>query len=136
MNRPAVSILLPVRDEEQHLPATLASLRRQTLEDWELVVVDDGSTDHTPQLLRAAAAGDARIRVLSRPAEGLVSALNAGLEACRAPLVARMDGDDVCHPRRLALQSDYLHRHPETLLVGQPRTAFPASRPAGRHARL
>ncbi len=124
-----------MRDEEQHLPAALASLRRQTLEDWELVAVDDGSTDATPQLLRAAAAADARIRVLTRPAEGLVSALNAGLEACRAPLVARMDGDDVCHPRRLALQSDYLHA-PGDVAGRQPRAAFPAPRPAGRHAHL
>jgi glycosyltransferase involved in cell wall biosynthesis len=125
VNGPAVSILLAVRNEEHHLPAALASLQRQTLGDWELVAVDDGSDDRTPQLLAAAARSDSRIRVLTRPAEGLVSALNAGLEACRAPLVARMDGDDICHPRRLALQSAHLHNHPETLLVASRVRHFP-----------
>lgn len=128
MKLPAVSVLLAVRNEEQHLPAALASLARQTLGDWELVAVDDGSDDATPSLLAAAAATDARIRVLTRPPEGLVAALNAGLSACRSPLVARMDGDDVCHPRRLELQQDYLHRHPQAQLVASRVRHFP--RPA------
>jgi glycosyltransferase involved in cell wall biosynthesis len=114
---PRVSILLPVRNEECLLPAALASLYRQTLRDWELVAVNDGSTDATGALLDAAAAGDPRVRVLHRPGEGLVAALNAGLAACRAPLVARMDGDDICHPRRLEHQVALLDDHPEVTLA-------------------
>ena len=128
MTAPAVSILLAVRNEARHLPAALASLFRQRLTDWELVAVDDGSDDATGALLAAAAAQDARVRVLTRPAEGLVAALNAGLSACRSPLVARMDGDDVCHPQRLALQQAYLQRHPDTVLVASRVRHFP--RPA------
>jgi len=124
VNSPAVSILLPVRNEEEHLPAALASLQRQTFTDWELVAVDDGSTDRTPQLL-AAAAVDPRVRVLTLPPQGLVSALNRGLAICRAPLVARMDGDDVCHPRRLARQWRYLQDHSECLLVASRVRHFP-----------
>ena len=127
MSAPAVSVLLAVRNEEEHLPAALASLRRQTFADWELVAVDDGSSDRTPQLL-AAAAGDPRVRIITLPPSGLVSALNTGLAACRAPLVARMDGDDVCHPQRLALQVDHLHRHPDTLLLASRVRHFPRSR--------
>ena len=114
---PRVSILMPVRNEERFLPAALASLARQTLTDWELVAVDDGSTDATGVMLARAATADPRIRVMHRPPGGLVAALNAGLAACRSPMVARMDGDDVCHPLRLELQAAHLATHPETTLV-------------------
>jgi glycosyltransferase involved in cell wall biosynthesis len=117
MITPRVSILLTVRNEERFLPAALASLSRQTLEQWELVAVDDGSSDTTGHLLDAAAGRDPRVRVLHRPAAGLVAALNTGLQACRTPLVARMDGDDICHPRRLEQQVAYLDAHPEMTLV-------------------
>lgn len=114
---PRVSILMPVRNEGRYLQAALDSLYRQTLTDWELIAVDDGSGDATPQILAAAASRDSRVRVIRREGGGLVAALNAGLEACRAPLLARMDGDDICHPRRLELQADYLEEHPDTGLT-------------------
>lgn len=117
MKAPKVSILLPVRNEERFLPAALASLSRQTQPDWELVAIDDGSSDATGALLAAAAASDPRLRVLHLPPTGLVGALNSGLDACRAPLVARMDGDDICHPRRLERQSAFLDSHPDITLV-------------------
>lgn len=122
---PRVSILLPVRNEERLLPAALTSLQRQTLTDWELVAVDDGSSDATAGILDRAAAGDGRIRVLHRPGEGLVAALNAGLAACRAPLVARMDGDDICHPRRLEQQTAFLDTHPDVTLAACRVRHFP-----------
>jgi glycosyltransferase involved in cell wall biosynthesis len=122
---PAVSILMPVRNEERYLPAALDSLRRQTLTDWELVAVDDGSTDATSVILAAAAAADRRIRVVCNPQRGLVGALNHGLAACRAPLVARMDGDDISHPRRLASQVAFLGAYPECGLVTCSFRHFP-----------
>ena len=125
MSAMRVSILLVVRNEERFLPAALASILRQTLEQWELVAVDDGSSDATGTLLDAAADRDPRIRVLHCPPAGLVSALNTGLQACRAPLVARMDGDDICHPRRLERQVAYLDVHPETALVSCRVTQVP-----------
>jgi glycosyltransferase involved in cell wall biosynthesis len=108
---------MPVRNEERYLPAALDSLYRQTLPDWELVAVNDGSSDGTGDLLEMAAGRDPRIRVLHRPPKGLVVTLNAGLSECRAPLVARMDGDDICHPRRLERQVDFLDTHPEVTLA-------------------
>lgn len=122
---PKVSILIPVRNEESYLPEALASIYRQTLTDWELVVVDDGSSDRTPQILAAAAGQDRRIRVIRREGGGLVSALNAGLESCHAPLLARMDGDDISHPRRLAEQTAYLETHPDIGLVACSFRHFP-----------
>jgi glycosyltransferase involved in cell wall biosynthesis len=121
---PAVSILMPVRNEERFLPAALASLAAQTVREWELIVVDDGSTDGTAAIL-AAAAVDPRVRVLRNRAKGLVSALNQGLAACRAPLVARMDGDDISHPQRLAKQLAIMAAKPEIGLVAASFRHFP-----------
>lgn len=101
---PTVSVLLPVRDAATTLDACLRSLRRQTLPDWEAVVVDDGSADGSDAVRRAHARDDDRLRVVRGPARGIVPALLTGLEACRAPWVARMDADDVMHRRRLERQ--------------------------------
>jgi len=112
MVRPGVSVLLPVRDAGPYLGQCIASLERQTLADFEVVAVDDGSRDGSAEVLDAWAARDPRVRVTHQPPSGLVAALNAGLERCRAPLVARMDADDISHPRRLELQARELEeRH-------------------------
>lgn len=106
MHRPSpeVTVLMPVRDGERWLPATLRSLHRLRGVDAEILVVDDGSRDGTPALLAAAAARDGRFRLVRRPSEGIVAALNAGLSAARAPYVARVDADDLVHPERLVHQ--------------------------------
>lgn len=127
MTAPLVSILLPVRNEERFLPAALESLFRQTLQSWELVAVDDGSSDATPEILDRAADRDQRIRVLRPGERGLVAALNAGLAACRAPLTARMDADDIAHPRRLELQVSYLSGNPSVGLLATNFRHFPRS---------
>lgn len=122
---PRVSVLMPVRNEERYLQAALDSLFRQSFEEWELVAVDDGSSDSTAAILAAAADTDSRVRTITLAGEGLVPALNTGLAACRSPLLARMDGDDICHPRRLEKQVAYLDRHPDTGLVASPFRHFP-----------
>ena len=122
---PQVSILMPIRNEESYLQAALNSLYRQTLTNWELVAVDDGSSDRTTDILAEAARNDSRVRVIRREGCGLVAALNAGLKACQAPLLARMDGDDICHPRRLELQATYLEAHSDTGLVASNFRHFP-----------
>jgi glycosyltransferase involved in cell wall biosynthesis len=101
---PAVTVLLPVRDARETLRACLDSLAAQTLEEHEVVAVDDGSVDGSAELLEERAQRDSRVRSLLGARRGLVSALNTGLAAVRAPLVARMDADDECLPARLALQ--------------------------------
>lgn len=116
---------MPVRNEASFLPQALRSLAAQQFTDWELVAVDDGSTDDTPLLLSQAAAQDPRIRVLQNEGQGLVAALNCGLASCRAPLVARMDADDVAHPERLAEQVRFLAAHPEVGLVATSFRHFP-----------
>lgn len=115
--RPRVSVLLPAYNVGPLLFAALDSLLAQDMEDFEAVVVDDGSTDDTRMVLARYAWQDRRIRPVYIPHGGIVSALSAGLEAARAPYIARMDGDDVCTPERLALQADHLDAHPGTGLV-------------------
>jgi glycosyltransferase involved in cell wall biosynthesis len=114
---PRVSIVLPVRNGARFLPAALASLQQQTEISWQLVVVDDGSTDATAEQLQRAASHDARIQVLTTPPHGIVPALNLALSRTGAPLIARMDADDVAHPMRLEKQCAYLDAHPEVGLV-------------------
>ena len=131
MRQPAVSVLLPCRDCAATLPAALDSLFAQTLADFEILAVDDGSMDDTPAVLAARAGADARLRILSRPREGLVAALNAGLAAARAPLIARMDADDLCLPERLELQVRHLAERPE-LGLSACRVRFGGDRGAAR----
>ena len=127
MSTPRVSILMPVRNEAPYLQAALDSLSRQTLTDWELIAVDDGSSDATPDILSQAARRDRRVSVITTSGNGLVPALNAGLEVCQAPLIARMDGDDVCHPLRLELQLSCLEHNPDIRLVACSFRHFPLS---------
>ena len=115
---PGVSVVLPVRDAAATLPECLASLAAQTLRDHELIAVDDGSRDASAAILAAAAARDRRLRVITTPARGLPSALNTAVERARAPLLARMDADDIAHPERLAAQRRFLEAHPEVSILG------------------
>ena len=125
MRSPKVSILLPVCNEARHLPDALESIFRQSMTAWELVAVDDFSTDGTRAILAQASRRDSRVRVLPSPGRGLVVALNAGLAECRTPLVARMDGDDISHPRRLELQVALLDAEPGVGLVASAFRHFP-----------
>jgi glycosyltransferase involved in cell wall biosynthesis len=115
---PRISVLLPVRDARATLDACLDSLAAQTLADHEVVAVDDGSTDGSGDRLAERAARDPRLRVLREPPRGIAGALNRALSEARAPLVARMDADDVSHPSRLALQAERLARAPAVDVLG------------------
>jgi glycosyltransferase involved in cell wall biosynthesis len=125
LNNPLVSILLPARDAAATLPACLASIRRQNESRFECVVVDDGSRDATRAIAESAARGDARFRVIATAPHGLVAALNTGLAACRAPVVARIDADDWMHRERLALQLRALAAEPQLAGVGCHVRMFP-----------
>jgi len=125
MNDPTVSVLLPVRNGTAYLAAALDSILRQTFDRWELVAVDDHSTDATPCILAEYAHRDPRIRVITPEGEGLVPALNSGLAACRAPLIARMDCDDISHPRRLELQFTCMDKNPSVGLAACGFRHFP-----------
>ena len=118
MRVPRVSVLLPTFNALATLPRAVASLRAQTFRDWELLVVDDGSTDGSADWLRTEAAREPRLKVISQPHAGIVPALNGGLAEARGEFVARMDADDESLPERLAEQVAWLDAHPDTGVVG------------------
>jgi glycosyltransferase involved in cell wall biosynthesis len=101
---PRVSVLLPVRDEEPFLAECLDSLSAQTLSDFEVIVVDDGSADASAEIAAEHARADSRFRVLCQEPAGVVAASERARAEARAPLIARMDADDVALPERLELQ--------------------------------
>ena len=101
---PMLTVLLPCRDAAAYLPLCIASLSRQSFSDFEVVAVDDGSTDETAELLAQWRRRDRRVRIIEQGPLGLVAALNHGLAAARGEVLARMDADDIAHPRRLEMQ--------------------------------
>lgn len=120
-----VAVLLPARDAARTVRAAASSILRQTWRDLALVAVDDGSTDETAAILHRLAERDPRVTVVSGPGEGIARALNRALARCDAPLVARMDADDLAHPRRLAIQLEALEADPALAAVGSQVKLFP-----------
>lgn len=134
MISPRISILLPARDAARTIGSCLESIARQTEPSWECIVVDDGSRDATGAVARARAACDPRFRVVPVPPRGLVAALNEGLAQCRAPLIARMDADDLMRRGRLAAQAAELDRDASLAAVGSHVRLFPRGRLSPRMA--
>jgi GT2 family glycosyltransferase len=115
---PAVSVVMSVRGGERFLAAAIESVLAQTLTDLELVVMDDGSSDSSPQILAAYASSDERVLVHRHEHAGLATSLNRGIGHARSPLIARLDADDVARPRRLELQVAHLAQNSGVGLVG------------------
>jgi glycosyltransferase involved in cell wall biosynthesis len=113
---PPVSVLMAVRDGAPWVADAVASVLEQTAGDLELIVVDDGSTDATPDLLSAVS--DRRLSVIRQPPAGLTRALNRALGAAGGGLIARLDADDRALPERLARQRAFLDRWPQIGLLG------------------
>ncbi|WP_129126149.1 glycosyltransferase [Geomonas oryzae] len=116
-HKPAVTVLMPVYNGARYLREALDSILAQSFTDFELLVIDDGSTDGSPELV--ASCEDARIRLVRRERNmGLIATLNQGLELARADLVARMDADDVACPHRLERQVAEFRERPGLVLLG------------------
>ena len=117
MSKPLISIAMPVRNCEQTVAAAVRSILNQTFTDWELLVIDDGSTDGT--LAEVGRFQDGRIKVLhDNHSKGLPARLNESIGLADGEFYARMDGDDVCYPRRLELQVGHMQSHPDIHLLG------------------
>ncbi|OQA00470.1 MAG: putative glycosyltransferase EpsE [Bacteroidetes bacterium ADurb.Bin408] len=116
-DRPVISVLLPFYNPGKSLRRALESIICQTFTKWELILIDNGSTDETLAMAQEFAASDSRITLCHEPRKGIVNALNHGLSMCRGIYIARMDADDVSHPDRLWLQMDFLRDNPGVSLV-------------------
>lgn len=120
---PEVCVLLAVHNGLPYVESAVRSMMGQNLCNIEIVVVDDASTDGTPDVLKRLAGEDSRIRIVTAEKNlRLPGALNFGLGVARAPLIARMDADDLSEPRRLDIQKTYMDRHPDVILLGSSVT--------------
>lgn len=117
-NRLAVSVVLPVYNGARYIERSVGSILRQTHANFELVVVDDGSTDMTSHILKSKFGSDKRLKIITQENLGIVSALNAGVTSAVGEFVARMDADDVSVGNRLHLQLEHMMRNTRCVAVG------------------
>ena len=129
-----VSVLLPFRfqtpkrigegvNASTTLDAAIRSIAEQSSREWELLLINNASTDESASIAHDWSRRNTRIRVINEPTIGIAHALNTGLEHATAPLIARMDADDIAHPERLARQVAFMNEHPEVGVLGT-RTCF------------
>ncbi|MBD3883569.1 glycosyltransferase [Phormidium tenue FACHB-886] len=118
MSIPLVSVIMPVYNAERFVAAAVESILGQTFEDFEFLIIDDGSTDRSRSILERYAVRDARIRLISRPNTGYTVALNELLQLAQGEFVARMDADDIAQPDRFRLQVTRLQQEPDLVCLG------------------
>ena len=118
-NTPLVSIILPVHNGARYIEHALDSIIAQTYRHWKLIVVNDGSTDETGQILSDYAKKDSRINIVTmKKPRGISKALNRGVKQAKGLYIARMDADDISYPKRLEKQVKYLQKHQYVVAVG------------------
>ena len=125
---PAVTVILPFRNAAATLDAAIASIASQTFPDWEILLIDNASSDQGSAIARSWADRDPRIRVIHEPTVGIAHALKTGLKHATSHLIARMDADDIAHPDRFARQVAYMNEHPGIDVLGT-RTTFTSTVP-------
>jgi len=132
-----IDVLIPAYNAESTIEAAVASIQSQTVRDIRIIVVNDGSTDRTQEVLNRIAANDERVHVLTTANGGIVSALNTGLAICNAEYVARHDADDLAYPNRFEAQLDFLQSKKEYVAVGSNvRHIDQHGNPIGTQSRL
>ena len=133
--KPAVSAIMPTYNVAKHVSEAVDSVLRQTLQDWELIVVDDGSSDDTPKILAEYASMDQRIHLYPMRHCGRGKARNACLERSRGKYIAICDSDDIFHPERFALQAAFLESNPKYGVVSANYLFFSKDLPlSAQHA--
>lgn len=118
VGRVITSVIMPLYDAQKFLQQAIESILNQTHTDFELLIINDGSTDSSLEIIHHYAARDARIRVVSRENKGLIYSLNEGIGLAKGKYIARMDADDLCHPTRLEKQIALLEQHSDIGVVG------------------
>ena len=111
-----ISVIMPAYNAALFIEEAIASVLAQTFTDFELIIVNDGSTDGTAAIIQSFR--DPRIVLIQQPNRGVAAALNTGLQHAKADYIARFDADDVCYPTRLQKQYAFMQQHPEYSIVG------------------
>jgi len=118
MQIPKISVLMPVYNAEKYLAEAVESVLNQTFQDFEFIIIDDGSNDYSLEIIRKYALIDSRIKFFSHENKGLVDTLNEGIDVSKGKYIARMDADDVCLPFRFEKQHEYLESNNDAVVVG------------------
>lgn len=135
--RPVISVITAVHNDADYLQESIASIRSQNFGDFEFLIVDDASLDHSLRIIKQSAHQDKRIRVFSNNQNiGLTLSLNFALKKARGQYIARQDADDLSLPQRLTLQYQYLEKHPAIFLLGTSAIMIDARGQTKRHYRL
>jgi len=116
INKPRITVLMPAYNAENYIGEAISSVLKQTFGDFELLIINDGSTDSTVKIIQSFK--DQRIVLIQQENTGIATALNVGLKHSRAPYIARFDADDICYPERLRVQYDFITAHPEYNIIG------------------
>jgi len=123
-SQPIVSVVMPVYNTAQYLDEAIVSVLSQTLQDLELIAVNDGSTDHSGYILDNYAKNDKRVKVVHQENRGIAAARNRGMKEATGKYIAVMDSDDVCMPNRLEKQVSFMEKKPDIALLGSRCSFF------------
>lgn len=119
MKTPKVSIIMPAYNTEKYIGEAIESILNQTFQDFEFIILNDGSTDKTPEIIEAYAKKDKRIKFINnKKNQGFIASLNECLDVAKGEYIAKMDSDDISLPERIKKQVEYLDAHPEAGMVG------------------
>jgi len=116
MNDVKVTVLMPVYNAEKYIAEAIYSVLNQSFKDFELLIINDGSTDRSIEIIRTFS--DPRIVVVNQSNAGVAAALNTGIKLARGEFIARFDADDICYPRRLEEQYSFMKTNPDYVLIG------------------
>ena len=117
-NTPCISVLTIVYNGERYIEEAIDSILNQTYKEFEYIIVDNNSTDKTPEILESYAKKDKRIKIISEKRQGIRYARNTGLNFSRGKWIAVLDSDDIAMPDRIKLQLDYAEKNPGVVLIG------------------
>lgn len=113
-----ISVIMPVFNCEDYLEESIVSILDQTYPYFEFIIINDGSTDQSPEIIKKYANQDDRIIIINQSNSGIVTALNKGIDAARGEWLFRMDGDDVSLPQRFSMQIEEIGKRPGLILLG------------------
>ncbi|MCM8824400.1 MAG: glycosyltransferase [Candidatus Omnitrophica bacterium] len=115
---PKVSVIMAAYNEEKNISKAIESILSQTFENFEFIIINDGSTDRTEEIIKKYQKKTTRIHLISKENTGLADSLNLGIRHSRGEYIARMDADDIADEKRLEIQVNFLENNPEIALVG------------------
>ena len=118
MGSPLISVVMPVFNSEQYLDKSIKSVLEQTYDNFEFLIINDGSTDNSNSIIKKYQSHDKRITIFKQENKGVTKSLNNGIKYSKGRFIARMDADDICHPDRFKMQLNWFHINKDIDVLG------------------